>query len=154
MEIERKFLLDALPAAIDAHENTRIAQGYVAITDDTEVRIRARGDDRLLTVKGGRGLVRHETTVELTTEAFDDIWQLTDGRRITKRRWVLDHDDLQIEVDVFDGDLEGLRIAEVEFETEQASEAFTPPGWFGREVTDDERYRNAALAVDGIPDDA
>lgn len=152
MEIERKFLLDAPPAAIEGRAGTRIAQGYVAITDDTEVRIRARGNDRVLTVKGGRGLVRHEVSVELSVDAFDDMWELTEGRRITKRRWVLDHGDAQIEIDVFDGDLDGLLIAEVEFETEQASAAFTPPDWFGREVTDDDRYRNAALAVDGAPD--
>ena len=41
----------------------------------------------------------------------------------------------------------------MEFPSEDASRAFEPPSWFGRELTDDPRYRNRALAVDGRPAD-
>ena len=44
-------------------------------------------------------------------------------------------------------------MAEVEFPSEDASQAFDPPSWFGHELTDDPRYRNRALAVDGRPSD-
>lgn len=152
VEIERKFLLERVPDWIDAHPSTSIAQGYVAITDDTEVRVRARGQDRLLTAKGGRGTIRQEVTVALTAEEFDQLWELTTGRRLTKRRWVVPHDDVEVEIDMFDGHLAGLAVAEVEFPSEAASAAFAPPEWFGREVTDDPGYRNAALATrDGPP---
>jgi adenylate cyclase len=148
-EIERKFLLDDLPAATAAVEPTHIDQGYLAITDELEVRVRSRADARLLTVKGGRGEVRREVTIALSAEQFDQVWDLTAGRRIRKRRWVLPADDgVEIEVDQFAEDLEGLLIAEVEFASVDDSRAFTPPDWFGSEVTDDERYRNAALATD------
>ncbi|MBW3604900.1 MAG: hypothetical protein KY460_08320, partial [Actinobacteria bacterium] len=53
---------------------------------------------------------------------------------------------VEVEVDEFDGALSGLVIAEVEFESQDDSRAFQPPAWFGREVTDDDRYRNADLA--------
>lgn len=149
-EIERKFLLDELPPETAGRAPTRIDQGYLAVTDDVEVRVRARGDDHLLTVKGGRGEVRTEITLPVSPDVFDDLWALTAGRRIHKQRWVLAPDsdrEVEVEVDRFEGALEGLLIAEVEFASEQASRAFTPPDWFGSEVTDDDRYRNAALAV-------
>lgn len=150
-EIERKFLLDGPPAVLEDHAPTRIDQGYLTVTDATEVRVRARGDDRVLTVKGGRGLVRREVTIDLTATQFDELWELTAGCRISKRRWVVAHDGAELEIDVFDGALAGLVIAEVEFASRAASAAFAPPEWFGAEVTDDERYRNAALAHDGAP---
>jgi CYTH domain-containing protein len=150
-EIERKFLLEHLPDLIDDHEPTRIAQGYLARGDEVEVRVRARGDDRLLTVKGGHGAVRTEVSVTLSPEQFDALWPLTDGQRITKRRWVIPKDGVEYEIDVFDGDLDGLKLVEVEFDTAGASAAFTPPDWFGPEVTDDSRYRNASLARHGAP---
>lgn len=153
-EIERKFLLDRLPSTTETVEPTRIDQGYLAVTEDLEVRVRARNGRHLLTVKGGRGVVRREVTIPISAEQFDELWALTGGRRIRKQRWVLPAEDggVAIEVDRFTDDLDGLLIAEVEFETEDDSRAFTPPAWFGREVTDDDRYRNAALATGPRPD--
>jgi CYTH domain-containing protein len=156
-EIERKFLLHELPPATADIEPTRIDQGYLAITDDVEVRVRARGGDHLLTVKGGRGEVRTEVTLLVSPEQFDHLWALTAGRRIRKQRWVLPpgrdpQAEVEVEVDRFEDDHDGLLVAEVEFASEDASRAFTPPGWFGSEVTGDDRYRNAALATQGPPD--
>lgn len=148
-EIERKFLLDDLPPQLADADSTRILQGYLAVSDDVEVRIRACAGDHLLTVKSGRGEVRGEVTVTLTREQFDELWTLTAGRRLAKRRWVITDDpeaQVNIEVDRFDGSLDGLVMAEVEFPSQDASRAFLPPSWFGPEVTSDDRYRNAALA--------
>jgi CYTH domain-containing protein len=149
-EIERKFLLDGPPPVIGGYTPTRIAQGYLSITDDTEVRIRSRAGAHVLTVKGGRGLSRREVSVPLTREQFDELWELTAGRRLAKQRWVIPAQTVELEIDVFEGELEGLVIAEVEFPSEDASAAFVPPEWFGREVTDDSAYRNAALATEGL----
>ncbi len=130
---------------------TRIRQGYLAVSDDAEVRVRERAGDRLLTVKRGRGVVRREVTITLEADDFDRLWELTAGRRISKRRWAIplnSHGEREVEIDRFGGHLEGLMIAEVEFASEADSEAFEPPPWFGREVTDDDRYRNAVLATE------
>jgi CYTH domain-containing protein len=54
---------------------------------------------------------------------------------------------------VFADHLVGLVIAEVEFGSDESMAAFVPPPWFGREVTDDPRYSNAAMAVDGLDAD-
>jgi adenylate cyclase len=60
--------------------------------------------------------------------------------------------DRMIELDVYEGPLAGLVTAEVEFPSERDGSAFEPPAWFGEEVTDDDRYKNEALAREGIPD--
>ena len=59
--------------------------------------------------------------------------------------------DHVIELDVFGGTLDGLVIAEVEFDSTSAMDAFAPPAWFDREVTDDGAYTNASLALHGLP---
>lgn len=152
-EIERKFLLDDVPRHVVALDASVIRQGYLASTDDVEIRVRARAGDHLLTVKEGHGEVRREVTIPLSADQFEQLWALTEGRRIRKRRRVasLNHQaevdvEVEVEVDEFDGALSGLVIAEVEFASQDDSRAFQPPDWFGREVTDDDRYRNAALA--------
>ena len=42
-------------------------------------------------------------------------------------------------------------VAEVEFPSASASAGFTPPPWFGTEVTEDTRYKNVTLALHGKP---
>ncbi len=149
-EIERKFLIEALPPQVAEVSPTRIVQGYLAVTDDLEVRLRDRAGDRLLTVKQGHGVVRREVTIPLEDEQFEQLWPFTAGRRISKHRWVMIDNaqgQLEVEIDRFEDQLEGLLIAEVEFASEADGRAFEPPDWFGREVTDDDRYRNAMLAI-------
>lgn len=151
LEIERKFLLDRVPPHVDPATAVRIRQGYIVVTDNIEVRLRAVGDASSLTIKGGRGLVRREVTVPLDAARFETLWPLTAGRRLSKRRATIKHDDTLLEIDIFDDDLAGLMLVEVEFDSQAASEAFAAPAWFGREVTDDARYSNAALAAGSKP---
>ncbi len=61
VEIERKFLVPVLPRGLERSRATRIEQGYLAVADDgTEVRLRRRDGETLLTVKGGAGRSRTE----------------------------------------------------------------------------------------------
>lgn len=150
MEVERKFLV-AEPPDLDGADSDEIEQGYLAIGADGEVRLRRRGDQLVLTAKRGSGLARDEAEVELDRDAFEELWPLTEGRRLHKRRHVLPHGDLEFEVDVYEGDLEGLVVAEIEFPSEGAAREFEPPAWIGQEVTGDERYLNETLATKGRP---
>lgn len=152
IEIERKFVLSQLPKELRGAPSERIDQGYLAITDDgIEVRIRRIGDRTVLTIKQGAGERRLEEELEIPAATFEALWPLTETRRIEKQRFLLDRDGRRIEVDVYAGPLAGLVVAEVEFESEQASAAFEPPAWLEREVTGDERYANQRLALDGMP---
>ena len=149
-EIERKFLLVEPPSWLEDRSAVPIEQGYAALCDGVEVRLRRAGDRRLLTVKRGSGEVREEVEIELDRSQFDALWPLTESRRLAKRRYrAALGNGLQAEIDVYEGRLEGLLVAEVEFPSEQRSREFTPPAWLGREVTGDEDYANRNLALNG-----
>ena len=150
VEVERKFLVPETPD-LSATDSDEIEQGYLAIGSDGEVRLRRKGERLLLTAKRGSGISRDEAEVELVREAFERLWPLTEGRRLQKRRHVIPHGDLRIEVDVYEGELEGLVVAEIEFSSEDEARAFQPPGWIGEEVTGDRRYLNETLATRGRP---
>ncbi|MBS1886327.1 MAG: CHAD domain-containing protein [Actinobacteria bacterium] len=151
-EIERKFLVSAVPRVeVGA---TPIEQGYLAFDESGEVRLRRIGDELLLTAKSGRGEVREEVEVALEPAAFEALWKLTAGRRVRKvRHYVPLGDGHRAEIDVYEGALDGLRTAEIEFGSLAEAERFSPPPWLGAELTGDERYANRALATAGLPDE-
>lgn len=151
-EIERKFVLPGPPPWLAGCRREAIEQGYVVVADDgAEARVRRIGDRTVLTFKRGGGLRRREVEIEISEEQFDALRPLTEGRRITKVRHSVPADGGTIEVDVYGGGLEGLVVAEIEFESAEAAAAFAPPQWMGQEVTGERRYSNAALATEGIP---
>jgi CYTH domain-containing protein len=150
-EIERKFLVDVRPPDLDRHPSGRVEQGYVAIDDRAEVRVRRRGDKLRLTVKSAPARTRVEEELELDEAGFESLWSLSDGRRIDKTRYEIPHEGVTVELDVYHGDLDGLMTAEVEFGSEADSDAWEPPDWLGPEITGDARYANQALAVHGRP---
>jgi adenylate cyclase len=150
VEVERKFLVDEPPGLSDTPAKA-IEQGYLAADEGAEVRLRRKGEELLLTAKRGSGLERGEAEVGLDREQFDSLWPLTESRRLRKTRHELPHGELTIELDVYAGELDGLVVAEVEFESKREAREFEPPEWFGDEVTGDERYSNRALAEWGRP---
>ncbi len=145
-EIERKFVLPAAPEWLDEVRSEPIEQGYLATGPDAEVRIRSIGGRAKLTVKTGSGLERGETEIDLGPEQLEALWPLTSGRRIEKVRHYAEHDGSTIEIDVYGGAHRGLVVAEIEFPSVAAGEAFSPPPWLGEEVTGDERWANRSLA--------
>jgi CYTH domain-containing protein len=150
-EIERTYIVERVPDDLDWLDERPLRQGYLALDGDTEVRVREDAGAWRLTIKHGGGLRRVEEDIEIDARRGQALWALTEGRRVRKRRRRLAHGDAVLEVDVFEGELEGLVVAEVEFADEAAAHAFAPPAWFGREVTADAAYSNRALAVDGRP---
>jgi CYTH domain-containing protein len=150
-EIERKFLIPRRPPELEQARSEEIEQGYLAADVESEVRVRKIGEQGVLTVKRGSGRDRSEEEIEITEEQFQALWPVTEGRRIEKRRYQVPLDGLTVEIDVYGGALTGLTTAEVEFDSTEESEAFDPPAWFGDELTDDPRWSNQALALEGRP---
>jgi adenylate cyclase len=158
VEIERKWVADCRPDALtpDLH-GTHLRQGYLAEDGDVNVRIRISDDWARLTVKAGSSAARTEVEVDVDRAEAEQLWPFTDGRRILKTRYRVPLDatlgeGLVAEVDVFEGDLAGLCLVEVEFPSEEAAAAFTAPDWFGRDVTSVAGWSNAELARNGRPD--
>jgi adenylate cyclase len=154
VEIERKFVLSEIPGAGVLGMGEPLRQGYVAEEGDVEVRIRIAERASTLTVKAGAGLARIEVEVPISGEDAEALWAHTEGRRIEKTRHRValgDVGDRLAEVDLYAGELSGLCTAEVEFDSEDDASTFVPPGWFGREVTGEHEWSNAALARHGLP---
>lgn len=154
-EIERKYLV-AEPPDLTAATATPVKQGYLtALEDSTELRLRQKGERFFLTQKGGAGRVREEREAEVTRTVYETFWPGTEGRRLEKTRWTgVLADGWGYELDIFEGTLAPLQMVEVEFPDEAAAEAFVPPEWFGREVTEDKLFGNKSLAVHGLPEGA
>lgn len=145
MEIERKYLIDQLPADLASYPCKVIEQGYLCT--EPVVRIRRSNDKYTLTYKGSGLMVREEYNLPLTAEAFAHLKNKIDGRLIIKRRYLIPlADKYTIELDVFEGDLAPLQLAEVEFETEEEANSFIPPEWFGEDVTFSTDYHNSTLS--------
>jgi adenylate cyclase len=153
LEVERKWLVPEAPADALAAPSQRIDQGYLTVGEGgAETRVRRRGERCTLTVKSGTGLVRNETEIELSEAQFAMLWPATEGARVEKVRHTLRAQDGHlIELDVYDGTLSGLIVAEVEFDDPWGAESFIAPYWFGREVTADAAYKNQRLALRGLP---
>jgi adenylate cyclase len=152
-EVERKFVVTAVPAADVLGPGARLRQGYLA--EEGEVEVRVRIDDSaqtaVLTVKAGKGMSRVEVERSVAVEEADALWPFTSGRRIDKVRHRVVTEGHTADLDIYAGDLDGLFTAEVEFQDEDAAHAFVPPAWFGTEVTGDKRWSNASLARNGRP---
>ena len=68
-------------------------------------------------------------------------------RGLAKTRYYLRLDGgLTAELDVFKGPLDGLAMVEVEFRDDASRKAFTPPDWFGRDVSQEAWSSNSNLA--------
>jgi len=146
-EIERKFLVRKLPDDLTSYPKNEIAQGYlVSLDDGLQVRLRKTGERYSLTYKRGTGNVREEREVELTANQFETLWPATDGKRLVKTRYEIRLGEHVVEIDVYHGRHEGLVVAEVEFDDEEAAKNFQRPDWLGDDVTGDPRYSNQLLA--------
>ena len=151
VEIERKFLLGGIPEELlTGVSGERIRQGYL-LSGDSELRIRERAGKCTMTVKRGSGLARQEQECSIPQEQFDMLWPLTAGQRIDKVRYAVPRASLIYEIDIFKGDLAPLKVLEIEFNDIEESQAFRAPDYVEREVTEDKAYKNAALALTGLP---
>ena len=147
MEIERKFLIskENLPADLDAYPHHKLEQGYLSTTP--VVRIRKENDNYYLTYKSKGLMTREEYNLPLTKESYEHMRPKADGILISKTRYLIpEKDGLTIELDVFDAPYEGLYLAEVEFSSEEQALSYTPPVWFGEDVTNSGKYHNSHLS--------
>jgi len=146
IERERRFLLDRFPSA-DVVRIRHITDRYI---DGTYLRLREQADDDgppmfKLTQKiparangAQQGLI---TSIYLTEDEFRLLAQLP-GRMFSKVRYSVP----PFGIDVFEGTLQGLRLAEAEFNSAAEADALVVPEFMLHEVTDDERFTGGQLA--------
>ena len=144
MEIERKFLIRQLPEHLEQYPCRHIEQGYLCT--NPVVRIRKQDDAYFLTYKSGGLMAREEYNLPLTAEGYEHLRPKTDGLLITKKRYCIPFGTYTIELDIFDGELAPLILAEVEFPDLDTENAFVPPAWFGEDVSMCPEYHNSNLS--------
>lgn len=159
MEIERKFTIKSLPADYDTYPCHHIEQAY--LNTDPVVRVRKEDNDYYLTYKGKGLLAREEYNLILNEESYYHLREKADGLVISKKRYLIPllnpqfkegssipptGYSLTIELDVFDSPFDPLILAEVEFGSKNAAEAFIPPDWFYEDVTYAACYHNSNLS--------
>ena len=144
MEIERKFLPLRLPADLKMYPAHHIEQGYLSM--DPVVRVRHSGDNYCMTYKGKGLMTRQEVNLPLTEESYRHLLAKADGNIISKTRYRIPFGGYVIELDIFEPPFAPLVLAEVEFPTEEAANAFIPPDWFGADVTFDPAYHNSVMS--------
>lgn len=145
-EIERKFLVKGGFKA-QAYRSVRIVQGYLSSVPERSVRIRIKGEQGFITVKGSSdtsGVSRYEWEKEIPLTDARELLLLCEPGIIDKIRYLVNVGKHVFEVDEFYGENEGLVLAEVELENE--NEFYEKPDWLGQEVTGDLRYYNAMLS--------
>ena len=157
MEIERKFTINYLPDNIKSI--TKITQKH--IFKDTVWSIRVRKSINMYT---GEKIFTHtikartenlekysicELERNITEEEYNKSRPFRGSRTIQKYRCVIPiQNGLKVEVDVFEGWLKGLIIAEVEFKNSKQAEEFKMPSWFCEPV-ENKAFSNRALSTKG-----
>ena len=150
-EIERKFLTTSQSWQSAVSKVSDIRQAYLATTQSASVRIRIKdGAKAFLSVKSAEaGLSRLEFEYPVPVDDAEALFALRVGHVVEKRRHIVVAGGHRWEVDVFRGVHEGLIMAELELD--EAQQQFPRPDWLGAEVTHDQRYYNASLAMHGLP---
>ena len=144
-EIERKFLLLNGQWRTEARPGVYMSQGYMGDAKKASVRVRVEGDKANINIKSATlGISRTEYEYEIPLDdALEMLNQLCEKPLIEKTRYKVDVGEHTWEVDVFEGDNQGLVVAEVELASEEQS--FVMPAWAGKEVSADPRYYNVCL---------
>ena len=144
VEIERKFLVD-LDKLGKLTQGESIKQGYINTANLNVVRVRLKGDCGYLTLKGESiGPSRLEYEYPIPSEDAEEILdKLCSKPIIEKHRYEVEFRNHLWEIDIFEGDNEGLVVAELELDDEHISIEF--PEWVRQEVTEDPKYYNVNL---------
>ncbi|WP_166141390.1 CYTH domain-containing protein [Methylosinus sp. RM1] len=145
VEIERKFLVTR-ELWRPRNDGVAFRQGYLSRVEDRVVRVRTAGGAAFLTIKGRTSNVtRSEFEYPIPVEdAQLMLDRLCERPLIEKTRYEEVFGGHIWTVDVFQGENDGLIVAEIELGSEE--ENFDRPGWLGREVSGDPRYFNSELS--------
>ena len=147
IEIERKFLVKSEEFKAISFAKNEISQGYLNSNPERTVRVRIKGNQGYLTIKGKgneTGMSRMEWEKEIPVDEAKMLLNLCESGVISKMRYEVKFGNHVYEIDEFFGENQGLVIAEIELQSED--EAFEKPNWLGEEVTNNEKYYNSFIS--------
>jgi CYTH domain-containing protein len=153
-ELERKFLLAAIPPGATFHAD--ITDHYIP---NTTLRLRRMQTEHEVTFKLAQKLrvqpddtrVILHTNFYISEAEYVFLASTLPSHRLEKRRFFLRVGDIPMAIDQFQGELEGLVIAEVDFGPNGDPTSLAMPSFALAEVTDDERFTGGRLALTTRP---
>jgi len=155
LEIERKYLLEipyqqlAEQEIITVKSEQRIEQTYIAMDENQELRVRRIQDldtgayEYTHTFKNGVGLAREEVEYSITQSIYEQLMAACGYVPLTKNRITATWEETIVEIDVYDQ--VSFIVVEVEFASIEEANSFTPPSWFGEEISFNKKYSNKAV---------
>ena len=159
LEIERKFLVEYPDLrwleGLESCRKVDIIQTYLRADDGEELRVRQRGENgSYIYFQTRKRRVSDAARVEIEQRLSQDEYLrlLMDAdpsrRPIRKTRYCLTYDNQYFEIDVYPF-WDDRAIVEIELREETEAIRFPKQLRVIREVTQDEQYKNASLAVSG-----
>jgi len=145
IEIERKFLVkDTIHEVIALIRPHQIIQAYLVNEKSKSVRVRIMDEKAFLTIKSDMiGITRKEYEYEIPVIEALSLIKSFGLKSLKKKRYKLEFRSKTWEIDVFEGALQGLILAEIELDRED--EKFDVPEWVDEEVTFKPEFLNARL---------
>ena len=146
IEIERRFLVENEDWKDQVIRSQDFSQAYLnSSVDEWATRVRIIDNNKgYITLKSSlNGLLNYEFEYSIPRKDAIELIQLS-KYKITKIRYQLKINKKNWVVDVFEKSNSGLKIAEIELNSE--SEEIRVPSWCGQEITGIKSLSNASLA--------
>lgn len=159
MEIERRFWIEKTPTIQKKRKKEEIIQWYCLDPNNKEkIRIRKiiHDDTKKIrytkTIKHGKWLVREEIESSITSKDWKQLRPQAQKTSLKKTRYYIPHKNHSIELNIFHENLEGIILAEVEFQSIEESKSLKVPERFWSEVTEYKESTSHYLAKHGKSD--
>lgn len=148
-EIEKKYIIEKIPSDLKMEGTKEIHQTYLAVgTEEIRVRkiLKEGKESHTMTIKKGHGLTREEIEFEITKETYDQLLEGSSRKPLIKTRSKVRLGELVFDLDEYKNrKYPELKTIEIEFDSEEDAHRFIQPVWFGKDVTEDKRYKNQNL---------
>ncbi len=140
IEYEKTYLLKFVPNDLIKTPYKEIVDIYIPQnTEHPKLRIRKNGNKyeicKKYPVSRADASTQHEFTIPITLAEFEELSGNLHGKRSRKNRYYYKYNNKIAEIDVFQGDLRGLILADFEFESEKEKAKFSQPEFCLADVT-------------------
>lgn len=168
-ERERVFLVKKMPTDISKYVPMPISVGdFFESNSSDALKIRQKGDNyHLIKKETNTTHERIEHIINIKEGEFKALMKCT-VQSHCKNRYFYPCDKYMCEIDYYLDRLDGYARVEVEFDNDEDMRNFTPPEWFGNEITEinheihenlgvvtfeemQERYRQRGITLDKVP---
>ncbi len=142
LELERTYLLKYLPeGCLDSPHKLVVDTYYPLESKHPVLRLRQSSEKFELTkktpVEGQNASAHTEETIKLSSEEAAALRQLS-GKVVSKIRYYYPYKGRTADVDIFQGDLSGLILVDLEFDDAGSLETFLMPDFCLADVTEEE----------------